>query len=159
MKTIAVRRAVPEDADICTAMIREAMARYAEDSGIPGVLDSLRETPDDVRRHIREDIVLIASHLDEAVGTVRISRLSADTAEITRFAVLPQAQRTGVGSRLYDRAEEIILAEGYASISLHTALTNHRTVRFYTSKGFTLTSVSSDRGYPRGLFVKTLKKA
>jgi ribosomal protein S18 acetylase RimI-like enzyme len=156
MKTISIRRAVPEDAAVLEPIIREAMTKYREDSGIDGVLDALRETSADVESHIRQDTVLIAFHLGQAVGTVRISALSPDTAEISRFAVLPSAQKTGVGSKLYADAEDRIRRQGYRSVSLHTALNNHHTVRFYIGKGFVHTETSTDRGYPRGLFVKTL---
>lgn len=157
MKTITIRRALPEDASVLEPIIREAMSKYREDSGIPGSLDALRETASDVEAHIRRDLVLIAFHHDQAVGTVRISALSPDTAEISRFAVLPSAQKTGVGSKLYADAEAWILREGYRRIVLHTALTNHHTVRFYTGKGFDHAGTSTDRGYPRGLFVKNIQ--
>lgn len=157
MKTIHIRRAVKEDAGVLSAIIRTAMTKYKEDSGIPGILDSLNETHADIERHIAENIVLIAFQLDEAIGTVRISQRSSNTAEISRFAVLPAAQKTGVGSKLFDEAEKIILLQGLQFITLHTALTNHSTVRFYVSKGFEHTETSTERGYPRGTFVKKLR--
>lgn len=157
MKTIHIRRAVQEDAGVLSVIIRTAMTKYKVDSGIAGTLDSLNETQADIERHIAENIVLIAFHLDGAIGTVRISQLSPYTAEISRFAVLPDAQKTGVGSKLFTEAEKIILLQGFLFITLHTALTNHSTVRFYVSKGFENTETSTERGYPRGTFVKKLR--
>ncbi|MHB8962637.1 MAG: GNAT family N-acetyltransferase [Saccharofermentanales bacterium] len=157
MKTIHIRRAVQEDAGVLSVIIRSAMTKYKEDSGITGSLDSLKETQADIVRHIGEDTVLIAFHMDEAIGTVRISELSPSAAEISRFAVLPSAQRTGVGSKLFNEAEKIILLQGFSRIMLHTALSNHPLVRFYSSKGFEHTGTSTERGYPRGTFVKNLQ--
>jgi ribosomal protein S18 acetylase RimI-like enzyme len=165
---VRVRRAVPEDAPALHALIREAMRLYAEASGIPGPLESLLETEDDVRRHIREDEVLVAEYAHgaadgaddplagaEVVGTLRLSPAgSARTAYLSRFAVAPDLQRIGVGGALMHAVDLRAAERGWRRVRLHTALTNVPLVRFYRARGFRVVDEEDSRGYPRGRLEK-----
>lgn len=152
-----IRQAVDADAPELLELIRIAMAVYAHNSGIGTLLDSQRETLDELVAHLHADHVLVAERRGRLVGTVRlVHRMDSDIAYFSRFAVLPDLHLGGVGSLLYKAAEAWLLDHGARIIRLHTALTNESLVSFYQSRGFHLIETKTARGYPRGLFQKTI---
>ncbi|MFA6654010.1 MAG: GNAT family N-acetyltransferase [Candidatus Delongbacteria bacterium] len=153
---IRIRRACPDDAKILSLIIREAMIKYAGVSNIPGTLPSLTETVEDIGKYITEDTVLIAIISDEAVGTIRIRQVSQTEAEISRFAVLPEYQKSGLGAAIFSAAEDILKKARYESVFLHTSLDNRNLLNFYISRSFTVESESFSQGYRRGLLRKTV---
>ena len=168
MNQYQLRQATVSDLPEMHRVISAAMTQYAKDSSIPTVLEALRETAEDLREYVLHDYFLLAFRGEKLVGTLRISQLDeksafpppglADsacrTAYISRFAVLSSMQKLGVGNALFAGAEEYIRNNGYHLAVLHTALTNLPLVRFYTKRKFELASTATDRGYPRGTFIK-----
>ena len=134
------------------------MAVYARQSGIETPLDAELETMADVQVHIAQAEVLVAEQDGQLIGTVRLVRQDHDTAWFTRFAVLPDRQRSGIGQMLFQSAEERLCMSGCQQVLLHTALTNQNLVTFYQTRGFSLLDTNYERGYPRGLFIKKLHK-
>ena len=153
---IKIRPAVFADSAELLTLIQWAMHVYAQKSGITGPLDALSETQRDQERHIRDQLVLVAEHRGSLIGTVRLVRLDSRRAYFSRFAVHPHLQQTGVGKLIYQAAEDRLRQQGYQTVELHTALTNEPLVKFYESRGFELVETDHSRGYPRGLFRKTL---
>lgn len=153
---VRVRRAVADDAPQLRMLIDAAMAAYARDSAIPGLLDAQREDIDDLRRHIADDIVLIAELEGVPVGTARLVLGDGKEAYFSRFAVDPHLHRGGVGGILYAEAESELRRQGCQAVSLHTALSNTALLRFYQQRGFLVIGCSEARGYPRGLLRKAL---
>jgi len=163
MNFLQLRPATVSDIPEMHRVISVAMAQYAKDSSIPTVLEALRETEEILREYVIRDYFLLAFRGDKLVGTLRISRYGEHsenigdnrvTAYISRFAVLPSMQKLGVGNALFSKAEEYLKSSGYQRVILHTALTNAPLVRFYTKRKFARTETTTDRGYPRGTFVK-----
>lgn len=157
MSAYAIRQATVADLPEMQRVITDAMIRYAEDSSIPTPLESLTETIEDLRRHVLQDYFILAFRGEKLVGTLRISRMNdpaTPSAYISRFAVLPSMQKLGVGNALFSKAEEYLHSGGYRRVFLHTALTNARLVKFYTSRKFDLVETGTERGYPRGTFMK-----
>lgn len=154
--SLFIRQATEADADALFALIQRAMAVYAIDSGIRGLLDSQKETLEDLKKHIADDYVLVALRRGRLVGTVRLVHKDSACAYFSRFAVLPHIRQTGIGRSLYLAAEGWLRANGYRQVILHTALTNPDLVAFYKARGFMLQSTSNERGYPRGTFRKNL---
>jgi N-acetylglutamate synthase-like GNAT family acetyltransferase len=153
---LVIRQATDTDAPELLELIRIAMAVYARNSGIGSLLESQRETLDELIAHVHADRVLVAERRGKLVGTVRLVHGEDDTAYFSRFAVLPSLHLSGVGKRLYQAAEDWLRGQGVRSIRLHTALTNLPLVAFYESRGFRLLETKTTRGYPRGLFQKEL---
>lgn len=153
---IHIRPAVAADGPELLSLIRIAMAVYTRNSGISEVLESQRETLDELLIHLRTDHVLVAEHRGRLIGTVRLIRSEPDAAYFSRFAVQTALQQTGVGKMLYQAAEAWLRSQGIRYIRLHTALTNRPLVNFYQARGFRLRETRTDRGYPRGLFEKDL---
>ena len=160
---VRVRAAIAEDAPALHALIRDAMKLYAEASGIPGPLESLRETVEDVLRHIREDEVLVAEYGHEGavslVGTLRLSAADEPgTAYLSRFAVDPDVQRIGVGGALMHAVDGYALERCLRAVRLHTALSNVPLIRFYRARGFVVLGSEESRGYPRARLEKRYGK-
>lgn len=149
-----IREACAEDAGNITAVIHEAMVQYATDSNIPYTLPSMLETAEDIRKYISDDTVLVAEVSGKIAGTIRIRHVSPYEAEISRFAVLPEFQKSGLGSSVFAEAEELIIKAKHESIYLHTSLDNKSLLNFYISRGFTVESESFSKGYRRGLLRK-----
>ena len=159
---VRIRPAVAADIPALHRMIRDAMLLYAEASGIPGDLESLRETPSDVERHVREDDVLVAEYLQgggsSLVGTVRLSSENEpDVVYLSRFAVDPELQRIGVGGALMHAVDLYAAARKTTAVRLHTSLSNLPLVRFYRARGFRIIDSDEARGYPRALLEKRFK--
>ena len=161
MNPYTLRPASIVDLPAMQGLIATAMAQYAKDSMIPTRLEALCETEEDLKRYVLEDYFLLALRGEHLVGTLRISPfkehpgvITKQNAYISRFAVLPSMQKRGVGKALFAKAEEYLTACGYSKVYLHTALTNTPLVRFYTARKFELVDTATDRGYPRGLFMK-----
>lgn len=158
MNQIVLRRAVPEDAEAIYKIIFEAMTRYASISNIKGALPSLQESVEDVASRISNDTVLIALLETNPTGTLTIHKISSKRAEIKRFAVVPAIQRTGIGGRLFNEAEKLLVSSGYSEVVLHTALCNLPLLQFYTARGFIVHSESFQSGYKRGFLIKKLEQ-
>lgn len=137
-------------------VITVAMTQYAKDSSIPTILDALVETEDDLKNYVLNDYFILAFHGNSLVGTLRISsdEDNKSTSYISRFAVLPSVQNRGVGNALFVQAENYLKSKNCKTVLLHTALTNTPLVRFYTRRNFELIETKTDKGYPRGTFVK-----
>ena len=153
---INIRPATPADSAELLRLIQWAMQVYAANSGITASLDAMRETEDDLKRHIIQNHVLVAEHKNVLIGTVRLIDLGNGHAYFSRFAVHPHLQQTGVGKLIYQAAEEWLCQQNFRTVELHTALTNEPLVNFYRSRGFDLVETDDSRGYPRGLFRKNL---
>ena len=151
---IIIRNACPADVRNLSFIIREAMLRYAEVSNITCILPSLTETTEDITEYVLRDTVLIAFIKNKAAGTIRVRHISPSEAEISRFAVLPEFQNSGLGGTIFAAAEEIIEKAKYESVFLHTSLDNKNLLNFYISRGFTVESESFSQGYRRGLLRK-----
>ncbi|MPZ41337.1 MAG: GNAT family N-acetyltransferase [Rhizobiales bacterium] len=85
----------------------------------------------------RDEFDVVAVHLaalrgDDVIGTLRIVVVGG-TAKIGRMAVLPGDRKSGIGSRLMSRADEIASMMGVRDIMLHAQLTAKA---FYARLGY-----------------------
>jgi predicted GNAT family N-acyltransferase len=85
----------------------------------------------------RDEFDAVAVHLaalrgDEVIGTLRIV-VSGGAAKIGRMAVLAAHRKSGIGSRLMERAAGVARSMGVRDITLHAQLTAKA---FYTRLGF-----------------------
>lgn len=55
---------------------------------------------------------------------------------VHRFAVLPSAQKKGIGKKLMDFALDFALSNGYKAIRLDAYSGNERTLNFYKNRGY-----------------------
>jgi len=129
---------------------REAFKQYIEEAKIPGSIDALTESLEDIVKDINEKVVFIAEVDGVPSGSIRITVKSDNTAYISRFGTLYKYQSMGIGRALMEEAIRFVMQNGIQSISLHTAA-NSNLVGFYNQFGFTITEITYDRGYPRAL--------
>lgn len=130
---------------------REAFQKYVTDAKIPGTIDALTETLDDIVREIETKNVFVALVDGEPAGSIRISVNTDNNAYISRVGVLMKHQSIGIGRALMDEAVKFLTENGVTSISLHTSASYNYLVEFYSQYGFTVQEITYDRGYPRAL--------
>lgn len=149
-----IRKATAEDAETIQAIIRESFKKYMEDAEIPGTIEALEETIEDIKRDIESKEVFVAFIDDIPVGTIRVQIFDDNTAYISRFGVRLKHQSTGIGTALMNLVDKLLQARGVKRVSLHTASKHKDLVCFYYSRGFYIDSTTKDRGYIRALMVK-----
>ena len=66
----------------------------------------------------------------------RLRRSEQAMGQIITIDVLPDARRSGLGSRLLDAAEEELKQKGCTYVSLETAVDNVAAMRFYSKHGY-----------------------
>lgn len=130
---------------------RDAFQKYVAEAKIPGNIDALSESLDDVIREIGTKKVFIALVDGIPAGSIRITVIDSKTAYISRFGVLMKYQSMGIGRALMEEALNYLSLEGVTCTSLHTSATYMSLVDFYTQYGFEIKEITYDRGYPRAL--------
>lgn len=172
-----IRQAEVTDSAKVSRLLRSAMLTYCTDSGIPeSMLEAMTESVGSVADRISKQTCLIAELDGEIVGTVCLKlcpnplvySFSDKTCEylkeagpscyISRFAVLEQFRRTGLGIDLISKAIEIAEGSGCKCALLHSAASNKKMVEFYGKRGFELIDSEGSRGYLRGLFANRLDR-
>lgn len=175
MSSFEFRRAVPEDAEKLSHLIKNAMVTYCVESSIPeDHLESMTEEVETIRDRIENNYCLCCFDGEEPVGTITLSlvfnplkfNFSDKTMEylsgielagyISRFAVRRDLRSTGLGIELMNGALELASRKGCGHALLHTAVTNTRMVTFYKNRGFEVIDSEQSRGYMRGLLGMSL---
>ena len=166
-----IRIASVNDAPEVSRLLRSAMLTYCADSGISSsMLEAMTESIESVADRITRQTCLVAEKDGSIVGSICIKEcpnpmvytFSDTTCDflqnagksfyISRFAVLEQFRKTGLGIDLISRAVEYARENGAECILLHSAATNKNMVEFYGKRGFKLIDSENSRGYMRGLF-------
>jgi len=85
--------------------------------------------------------LLVAKDVDQIVGFAsfgpsRDEGASSKDAEVWAIYVLPGHWAQDVGRQMWLRAQEILVAQGYQSVSLWVLAENARAIRFYLAAGF-----------------------
>jgi predicted GNAT family N-acyltransferase len=98
-------------------------------------------------------IHLVALHDDQVIGTLRLI-LCGDIAKIGRVAVRAAARKTGIGSRLMDRAAALALEKGVREIVLHAQIA---VADFYRRLGYVAEGgIFDEAGIPHVSMRKTI---
>lgn len=149
-----IRKAQAEDAIAIRDIMQEAFAKYKQDAGLPGTMDALGESVDEIRHDIETKEVFIALIDNIPVGSIRVAIFDDGTAYISRFGVMLQYHNIGIGKSLMNLVDKLLKKRGVKRVSLHTASKYKELVRFYYGRGFYIDSTTRDRGYIRALMVK-----
>lgn len=150
-----VRDANEGDAQAIAVIVREAFQKYAECIGHAAPLKALTESEADVIADMKTKHVLVGLVDGEILGSMRYEVIG-DIAYITRFAVRPYVQKSGLGKALAHAAMRACRADGVKALALHTATKIAGSMIFYYSSGFYVHSTRIDRGYVRALMVYEL---
>ncbi|QSG01381.1 GNAT family N-acetyltransferase [Natranaeroarchaeum sulfidigenes] len=138
---LTVRRYRPGETDRIETVMEAA--HRAADAWIPGVDDH-----DSVVDGYFSDGELLVGTVDgKIVGTIAyrtpgdllrelLDDVDTTTAQLERFNVLPEYQREGHGTRLYEELERRARADGYEELVLHTTHRQTAAQHFYRVNGF-----------------------
>ena len=173
MPDIRVRTARLSEAGLILQLVRESMASYCRDSGIPdSYIEATSESIEVVEEAISSGVVFVAVDDEEGIlGTCRLyirprrdfakaipqlAKITPRIAYFARFSVWDKWRSQGIGNFLFSYCEDLATRSGCSHMLLHTALSNTGMVKYYQSRGFSLLSSDQGRGYDRGLFAKRL---
>lgn len=154
--SFVIRKACPEDAEAIWSIIQESSRKYIKDTGLPGTLEALSESVENVKKSIEKNQVFVAFIDNNPAGTVRVEIFPDKTAYISRFGVRFKYHNIGIGKALMNLVDKLLISNGINRVYLHTASKHKDLVRFYYERGFYVDSVTKDRGYARALMVKEL---
>jgi ribosomal protein S18 acetylase RimI-like enzyme len=155
--SISIRQAKKKDAALIEHILKTAFSGYHLLVEVEEPAKATRESAEDIILSMESNQVFVAlyNHL-KCVGTIRLRMLDENTGYISRFAVLPHWQQSGAGKLLLLAAEDWFRERGASFVMLQTAMSMTPLVNYYISAGFRLASVSDEKGYQRGKFVKPL---
>ncbi|HJA69920.1 MAG TPA: GNAT family N-acetyltransferase [Firmicutes bacterium] len=151
-----IRTANEKDVPDILYITKEAFKKYAADLGQPEKVMALKENEKTILDELKRKTILLGFYDGKAVGAVRFEKIPGNLAYITRFGVLPEAQKCGMGRKLISEVCARCAQEGITAVALHTCTKMFPLVRFYYGQGFYIHSTTQDRGYVRGLFLKEL---
>lgn len=153
---VRIRPAAQRDIENILNVISISFNEYYTMLNLPKKPDALQETRESIIKDLKDKHVLVGVVNNMLLaGTVRYE-IIGKTCYISRFAVLPNWQSSGVGKLLLEAIENDCIIKGVTSLSLHTATKMFKLARFYYGFGFYVHSTTHKKGYIRGLFVKEL---
>jgi [ribosomal protein S18]-alanine N-acetyltransferase len=89
---------------------------------------------------LKDAFTLVAEH-DGEIGGFVVARRSRRRGHIITIDVLPETQRSGLGSELLTAAEKRLLVAGCNSVWLETAVDNAAAIAFYKRHGYAVQAV------------------
>ena len=172
---LVTRTAELRDAAAIQRLLRVAMLTYCAESDIrAGMLEAMTESLESVADRIRNNNCVAVFDGDIAVGTITTGITAtpqkysfsektekflsgfSKAAYISRFAVIQELRRGGLGVNLIAGSEDFARQNGCDIMLLHCSTANRKMSEFYSARGFRLIDSENSRGYPRGLFAKVL---
>jgi len=151
---LEIRKANISDVDAIYNITIEAFNKYVKDAGISAKLDALEETKVDIIEDIKSKDVFIAIADGIPVGTIRVDIKADKTALISRFGVMPQNQKNGIGRSLISFVDDYLVSKQVKKVCLYTASKHSELICFYYKMGFYIDSTTMDKGYIRAFMVK-----
>ena len=153
MPVHTVRQAAPPDVARIRAIVTAAYAKYLPRMDRPPA-PLLADYPAAVARG--EVWVAVT---DGAVTGLVVVRVMPDHLLLENVAVDPSVQRTGVGARLLDLAEEQAARAGLTEIRLYTNAAMTENLAYYPRHGYVETHRGERNGYQLVYFSKQLRAA
>ncbi|MEP7117728.1 MAG: GNAT family N-acetyltransferase [Acidobacteriota bacterium] len=86
----------------------------------------------------------IVAQMEGALAGALAYQVQGDTLQIVALATDPEWQRSGVGARLVDHAEQVAREQGAAFVAVNTTNDNLPALYFYQRRGYRLTQVNTD---------------
>jgi len=147
---LTVRRAGPADVAALGAVAAEAYRRY-----VPRIGRAPAPMTADYAAAVRSGLTWAAVLDGEIVGLL-VLEVRPDHLLLENVAVLPSAQRTGVGARLLALAEDEARARGLTEIRLYTNEAMTENLAYYPRRGYAQTHRAEQDGFRRVFFSKRL---
>jgi len=153
MLEISIHKANRTDAKRINQVMKAAFKEYEKAASFTAAKGALSETVEQTAQDIENQLFLKAVCDGDIVGSVRVS-VDGDEGYLSRFSVLPEYQRYGIGHILMDEVDLRMRNMSINSLTLHTCLDAKHLVAFYNNYGFEVVEETTDRGYRRGKFLK-----
>ena len=145
-----VRPARVEDAEPMRRVVRDAYAHY-----VPRIGGEPAPMTADYDQVMARGQAWVAEQRGQLVGLLVL--VSADDHLLLEsIAVAPNRQGSGIGALLLNKAEERAHASGLPEIRLYTNQTMTENLTYYTRHGYHETHRTTQDGYCRVYFVKTI---
>jgi predicted N-acetyltransferase YhbS len=148
---VRIRPASPGDAAAMRALTRAAYGHYVARMG--------REPApmtEDLERAAATGSAQLAWAGDELVGMIELV-VEPDAVLVRNVAVSPDAQGSGLGSRLLVLAEERAIDAGVPRVRLYTNEAMTENIAYYGRRGFVETGRTTDDGFHRVHFAKDVR--
>jgi GNAT superfamily N-acetyltransferase len=149
-QALVVRRAVPADAQGVGRLARAAYEHYVPRIGREPVPMTL-----DYAGVVAAGDTWVAERGGRLVGVLVLAHLD-DHVLVENLAVLPEAQGTGIGSRLLRHAEDEARRRGVRELRLYTHELMTENQAYYPRRGYRETHRSGEPPWRRVFFAKQL---
>ena len=153
-KKFFIKLAEVADAESIVGIVKQSFVQYCRVIGLE-TIDALQESEDDVILAMESMSVYIAYYDGKPVGSFRLKQ-DGNKVILSRFAVLPEFQRLGIGSKILKYAEESSRRSDVEMIELYSATEHRKLKNYYIRHGFKVVEVSEAKGYKRGVFQKQI---
>jgi ribosomal protein S18 acetylase RimI-like enzyme len=149
---LTVRPAREPDAAVLATVAAEAYRRY-----VPRIGREPAPMTADYAQAVRTGLTWVAEADGDIVGLL-VLVVHPDHLLLENVAVLPSAQRRGVGARLLALAEDQARARGLDEIRLYTNEAMTENLAYYPRYGYTETHRAEQDGFRRVFFTKHLAR-
>ena len=149
---LMVRPAAECDVGVLTAVAAEAYRRY-----VPRIGREPAPMTADYAQAVRSGLTWVAEADGDVVGLL-VLVVRPDHLLLENVAVLPSAQRRGVGARLLALAEDQARARGLDEVRLYTNEAMTENLAYYPRHGYTETRRAEQDGFRRVFFTKRLAR-
>ncbi len=140
---LLIRAADAADAAQIVARLEAAFAPYRGLYTAAAYADTVPDI-DGMLRRIAGMHVLVAAAGDQVAGTIAGTLNDQGEGHLRGMAVLPQWQGSGIASQLLVAIEDYLRAQGCHRVTLDTTLPLQRAIRFYQSRGYRRSGVTTD---------------
>ena len=147
---LTVRRAAPVDIAALSAVAAGAYRGYEPRIGRPPAPMTA-----DYAAAVASGLTWVAVRDGEIVGLLVLA-VRPDHLLLENVAVLPSAQRSGIGARLLALAEEQARAHGRGEIRLYTNEAMTENLAYYPRRGYAETYRAEQEGFRRVFFSKRI---
>ena len=101
----------------------------------------IEESRDNYIKESADNILVAAYEQDKPVGFLCLKETGKDTIELSVMGILKEYHRKGIGKKLFDKAKQIAISNGYSFMQVKTVQMGKyeeydNTNRFYLSLGF-----------------------
>ncbi len=156
MDKTVIREATAADAARISEIVTSCYCEHEFTDGFsPALIEELiglRGTEQSIERLIEDEFVLVAVRDEAIVGMISVSQN-----EITKLYVATEAQRQGVGARLFRHAERLVAKHGFAALLLGVVAPS--AIPFYEKMNLATSETREIRGGPcKGRTVTILTK-
>ena len=143
-----IRKAQLSDAAKINYVMKLAFKNYEKSACYNAAKGALTEEVSKTLEDIQNKFFLVAESDGEILGSVRVE-FDNTNAYLSRFSVLPEYHKYGVGKALLNEVDNKMLKENIHAIILHTSFDVKHLINFYKNNGFNVESISEDTGYKR----------